>query len=31
LEQNGVRAALTSAVEAATQRSIELSEILKGS
>lgn len=31
LEQNGVRAGLTSAVEAATQRSIELSSILKGS
>ena len=31
LEQNGVRAGLTSAVEAATERSIELSAILKGS
>ncbi len=31
LEQNGVRAGLTSAVEAATERSIELSSILKGS
>jgi pyrroline-5-carboxylate reductase len=30
LEQNGVRAGLISAVEAATERSIELSEILKG-
>lgn len=31
LEQHGVRAGLTSAVEAATERSIELSAILKGS
>jgi pyrroline-5-carboxylate reductase len=31
LEQYGVRAGLTSAVEAATERSIELSAILKGS
>jgi pyrroline-5-carboxylate reductase len=31
LEQNGVRAGLISAVEAATERSIELSSILKGS
>lgn len=31
LEQSGVRAGITSAVEAATERSIELSSILKGS
>lgn len=31
LEQHGVRAALTAAVEAATERSIELSSLLKGS
>ena len=31
LEHHGVRAALTSAVETATERSLELSAILKGS